>query len=68
MLAEILAEESCLGLKDLAVNGRDLMALGYVGPEIGRMLQRLLERVLDEQIPNDRAALLAAAERERGTI
>ena len=68
LLAEILAEESCLGLKDLAVNGRDLMALGYVGPEIGRMLQRLLERVLDEQIPNDRAALLAAAERERGTI
>ena len=68
LLAEILAEESCLGLKDLAVNGRDLMALGYVGPEIGRMLQRLLERVLDEQIPNDKAALLAAAERERGTI
>ena len=68
LLAEILAEESCLGLKDLAVNGRDLMALGYVGPEIGRMLQRLLERVLDEQIPNDGAALLAAAERERGTI
>lgn len=68
LLAEILAEESCLGLKDLAVNGRDLMALGYAGPEIGRMLQRLLELVLDEQLPNDKAALLAAAERERGTI
>ena len=60
MLEDILAEEACLSLKDLAVNGRDLMALGYTGPAIGKALQSLLEQVLDEQLPNEKAALLQA--------
>ena len=58
ILAEIQAENACLSLKDLAVNGHDLMALGYSGKDIGQTLNGLLEKVLDEQLPNEKPALL----------
>jgi tRNA nucleotidyltransferase (CCA-adding enzyme) len=63
VLEAVRAEDACLSLKDLAVKGNDLMALGYRGPEIGRCLTRLLEQVLDEQLPNQREALLEAAQK-----
>ena len=55
---DILAGDSCFTLKDLAVNGRDLMALGYKGRDIGRALDMLLEAVMDERAENEKAALL----------
>ena len=58
LMAEIQAENACLSLKDLAVNGRDLMALGYNGKDIGVALQSLLEAVLDVHLPNEKDALL----------
>ena len=61
LLEEIRREDSCLSLRDLAVNGHDLMALGITGKAVGRTLNTLLEKVLDEALPNDRAALLKAA-------
>lgn len=60
ILQEILAENACLSIKDLAVNGRDLMALGYSGPSIGQSLQKLLDLVLDDQVENSKEALLHA--------
>ena len=60
ILSEIQAENACLSLKDLALNGHDLMALGYQGKAIGQTLNRLLNLVLDEQCENTRQALLAA--------
>ena len=64
LIAEIQAENACLSLKDLAVNGSDLIALGFTpGKALGACLQSLLEQVLDETLANDRAALLTAAER-----
>ena len=60
LIAEIEAENACLHIKDLAVNGNDLMAPGLSGREIGTALNRLLELVLDEQLPNEKQALLAA--------
>jgi len=54
----LLAEEACFSLKDLALNGHDLMALGYEGKAIGQALNRLLELVMDEQVENTKEALL----------
>ena len=66
LLAELKAEDACLGLKDLAVNGNDLMALGYRGKAIGTCLNALLEQVVDERMPNEKKALLAfAAENQK---
>ena len=64
ILEEIEAEDCCLSLKDLAVNGHDLMMLGIIGPAIGKTLNRLLSQVLDEQLPNEKEALLRAATQE----
>lgn len=62
VLDEILAEQACLRLKDLAVNGRDLQALGFLpGKELGQCLNRLLELVIEESIPNEKEALLRQA-------
>ena len=62
MIAQLLQEDACLTLKDLAVNGRDLMDLGIpAGKELGQCLQALLENVLDEKLPNEKEALLEAA-------
>ena len=64
VLAEIRAENACLTVKDLAVNGNDLLALGYRGKAIGETLNALLEGVLDETLPNERQALLDRAGQE----
>jgi tRNA nucleotidyltransferase/poly(A) polymerase len=49
-------------LADLAVNGRDLLELGYrEGPALGAALARLLDDVLDDPALNSREALLARA-------
>ena len=59
LLRTLSRQEGALTLKTLAVNGRDLMAMGIpAGPELGRTLNGLLEKVLAGEIPNEREALL----------
>ncbi len=51
---------------DLAVSGSDLVAAGVpAGPAVGRMLERLLARVVDDPSLNTREALLALARSPR---
>ena len=63
VLEEIRSEDGCLSLKDLSVNGYDLMEIGFTGRAIGRMLNWLLEQVMEETLPNERSLLLDWAER-----
>jgi tRNA nucleotidyltransferase (CCA-adding enzyme) len=50
-------------LADLAVDGTDLIGLGYrPGPELGRTLAELLDDVVDDPSLNRRETLLARAE------
>ena len=42
------------------MNGRDLLALGLRGAEIGRALDFLLNEVVEGRLPNEQEALLAA--------
>jgi tRNA nucleotidyltransferase (CCA-adding enzyme) len=60
LMQQLEGENACLTVRQLAINGHDLLALGYAGPQIGRILQALLQQVLDEQLPNERDALLQA--------
>ena len=60
-LDTVLAEESCLKIADLAVNGNDLKQLGLTGKAIGKCLQYLLDQILDESIENKKETLLDAA-------
>lgn len=64
LLNRVLAEDTCFTLRDLAVSGRDLIALGIpAGPKLGACLQGLLIRVSEGELPNEKAALLRAAEK-----
>lgn len=59
---EVLAEGQCFTLRSLVVGGRDLMELGFKpGPAMGDVLNTLLEKVVEEECPNEKAALLALA-------
>ena len=56
---ELVVQGQCFSLNDLAVNGRDVIAAGVApGPEVGRMLQQLLEGVLNGEVQNNREELL----------
>lgn len=58
----VLQEKSAMGLKDLAVNGGDLMALGIpAGKKLGAILKELFETVTDDPAMNSRDALLGLA-------
>lgn len=61
ILDRLMAEGACVSLGQLAVRGGDLAALGLRGPAIGRMLDLLLDRVVDGDVPNEREILLKTA-------
>ena len=58
-IREELERKAPFGLKDLAINGSDLLQNGYTpGPKIGEKLNELLELVLDEPELNTREELM----------
>ena len=63
ILEEVLKEDECFSLKDLAVNGKDLMSVGYkAGKELGNTLNEILQLVIDGECPNEKEKLLEIAE------
>lgn len=59
-------QEECFSLKDLAVNGTDLIGIGFKpGKLIGDCLNDLLNSVIDGKLENNRDTLLAASRRYR---
>ena len=59
---EIVRSDECFSLRQLAVNGNDIAALGISGRQIGETLDKLLSKVIDEELPNEKEALLTAAQ------
>ncbi|NLD20142.1 MAG: CCA tRNA nucleotidyltransferase [Clostridiales bacterium] len=59
VIEKILEEQQCFCIKHLAVSGKDLIGLGVEeGPEIGAILDKLLEGVLEGRIPNKKDPLI----------
>ena len=65
ILDRLLAEDACFSLKQLAVKGGDLLALGLSGPGLGAALDELLNRVVDGELPNEREVLLKYLQKAR---
>ena len=62
---EILKKGECTSLKTLAVTGKDLINAGHpAGPELGDLLERLLDSVLEDPSLNTKEKLLEAAEKD----
>ncbi|MBP6950440.1 MAG: hypothetical protein GX948_02780 [Clostridiaceae bacterium] len=62
---ELIRSGQILELKDLAIDGHDLLELGYEGKEIGQMLEFLLEKVCVDGMPNTRESLLGCIDDKR---
>ena len=61
---QLEANGVCCRVSQLAVNGRDLMAAGIpAGPALRRVLEALLDGVIRAEYPNEKTALLAAAQK-----
>jgi tRNA nucleotidyltransferase (CCA-adding enzyme) len=58
-LDRIEENNECFKVTQLAVNGKDMIALGFKGQEIGEKLNMLLEAVIDGKAENERDALIA---------
>ena len=59
--ADLLENEKALTIKDLDINGYDLMSLGFEGKQIGDCLNYLLDQVLEEILENNKEKLLEKA-------
>ena len=58
----ILAQNECFNLKDLKINGEDLINIGFnKGKEIGETLKYLLELVIENPKLNEREELIKLA-------
>lgn len=56
---EIMEENECISLKNLEVNGKDIISVGITdGKRIGEILKMLLEMVIDEKVENDKEELM----------
>lgn len=62
LLEEVLQENECFTLKELAVNGNDLIEIGFKSNvELGTALHRLLDSVMEDEVPNSKDYLLELA-------
>ncbi|NLZ46577.1 MAG: HD domain-containing protein [Clostridiales bacterium] len=56
---KLLAENATLKLKDLAINGKDLLDLGYPqGAILKTILKSCLEKVVDKELENQKTVLI----------
>ncbi|MEG0619751.1 MAG: HD domain-containing protein [Raoultibacter sp.] len=66
-LDALLADEQAFSLRDLAIKGGDVIALGVsAGPVVGRILNAALDAVIEESVPNEYDALCAFVQGLRG--
>ena len=59
IMDDLIAKGACVTLRDLAIDGKDLIDLGIPeGKQVGIMLKGLLELVLNEELENTKKALI----------
>lgn len=59
----LVSENACCAVGELAISGRELVALGYRSRAVGQVLQKLLDEVAAEKLANTPQALFARAQR-----
>ena len=58
VLDSIVENNNCFTVKNLDINGNDIIAMGLKGKEIGDALNILLEAVIDEKVENCKESLI----------
>ncbi len=52
IIDEIIENNECFSVKDLKINGNDLINMGYEGKQIGKILNTVLEKVIGDKLNN----------------
>lgn len=61
-LSNIINTKQCFSLKDMAINGKDILSLNVKdGKLVGKILEYLLKQVIDEKVENTREKLIDLA-------
>lgn len=72
LITVVLEEQQCFTVKDLSINGDDILRLGIKeGKVIGDTLNLMLDKVINDEVKNDFSELLCSAKKyllERGEI
>ena len=63
MMQKVLDEQACFSVKNLAINGNDILMKGLRGKAVGDALQRALNAVMDGETLNEKNELLAFVDR-----
>ena len=59
---EVVKNQQCFQIKDLAINGNDILGLGVnPGPMVGKVLNNILNRVIDGELENEHDILIEEA-------
>lgn len=62
--SRVILDRQCFQIKDLAITGYDILSLDVKpGPKVGEILNHLLDKVIEEEIKNDRDILIEEAKR-----
>ena len=64
LVDKVLEDQQCFSMRDLAVDGKDVLNMGIKqGPEVGRIMNCLLDKVLEGELENERESLMSEARR-----
>ena len=62
LLDQVISEKQCCSYSAMAINGKDLIAMGMTpGTAIGKVKKQLLNEIIDGILPNEKEALKARA-------
>lgn len=59
----LIKQNACVSVRQLAINGGELLKLGFTGKRVGEMLRLLLSEVISGRLQNEKTALLEYAEK-----
>lgn len=69
IMSEIIEQEQCFTMKDLAIKGKDILALGVPeGKLVGKVLTHILDMVINEELDNCIDVQIAEARKYLGSI
>lgn len=63
VLGEIINGNECFSVKDLKIDGNDLIAAGFKGKAIGKALEKCLDAVIEGKVQNQKDKLLKYIEK-----
>lgn len=61
IIREIIVNRECISIRQLDVNGSDILKLGFCGSEIRAVLEELLKTVMKDEIENEHYQLISYA-------